>query len=263
MSTASLSGAIAVLIPAFDEADALPAVLAALPSEACGLPVVAVVIDDGSEDQTADVAATSGARVERLGVNQGGGAALRRGFALARAEGAAFVVTMDADGQHLPGDLTRLLEPVVQGQADLAIGSRVLGSAEPNTFARELGIRVFNRLVSFLTRTQISDCSNGYRAMRAEILDSLDLRQEQFHTSEFLIQALARGIRVVEVPVAVARRTHGLTKKPRALGYGFGFARAIVVTWLRTRSAPAARPSRRTGHTPNAPEPLAPGGRDA
>src|SRR4051794_69650 len=133
MSAGSVSGAIAVLIPAFNEADALPAVLAAIPAEACGLPVVSVVIDDGSTDQTAAVAAAAGARVERLGVNQGGGAALRRGFALARAEGAAFVVTMDADGQHLPGELTQLLEPVVEGRADLAIGSRVLGSAEPNT----------------------------------------------------------------------------------------------------------------------------------
>lgn len=263
MSAASLSGAIAILIPAFNEADALPAVLAALPADACGFPIVPVVIDDGSEDQTADVAAAGGARVERLTVNQGGGAALRRGFALARAESAAFVVTMDADGQHLPGDLTRLLEPVVQGHAELAIGSRVIGTAEPNTFARDLGIRVFNRLASFLTSTEISDCSNGYRAMRAEILDSLDLRQEQFHTSEFLIQALAGGIRVVEVPVTVARRTHGVTKKPRALGYGFGFAQAIVVTWLRTRSVRAARPSRRSGRTQNAPEPLVPGRRDA
>jgi glycosyltransferase involved in cell wall biosynthesis len=263
MSEASLSGAIAVLIPAFNEADALPAVLAAIPSEACGLPVVAVVIDDGSADQTADVAAAAGARVERLGVNRGGGAALRRGFALARAESAAFVVTMDADGQHLPDELTRLLKPVVEGQADLAIGSRVLGSAEPNTFARELGIQVFNRLVSVLTRTEISDCSNGYRAMRAGILESLDLRQEQFHTSEFLIQALAHRFRVVEVPVTVARRTHGTTKKPRALRYGFGFARAIVLTWVRTRTVRVALPSRRTGRTPSAPEPLAPGRRDA
>src|SRR3954469_15492926 len=99
--------------------------------------------------------------------------------------------------------------------------------------------------------------------MRAEVLESLDLRQRQFHTSEFLIQALARGIRVVEVPITVARRTHGVTKKPRALGYGFGFARAIVVTWLRTRSVRAARPSPRIGRTPSAREPLAPGRRDA
>jgi glycosyltransferase involved in cell wall biosynthesis len=245
--------AVTVLIPAFNEADALPPVLDGMPRTACGLAVGTVVLDDGSVDGTAAVAAAHGARVERLEVNRGGGAALQRGFALARAEGAAYVVTMDADGQHLPAELERLLAPVVAGDADLAIGSRVLGSAEPNTFARELGIAVFNRLITFLTRTSITDCSNGYRAMRCEILDELDLRQAQFHTSEFLVEALARGFRVVEVPVTVARRTHGTTKKPRTLGYGLGFARAIVATWFRTRRERAARPSRRSAHTPNAP----------
>jgi glycosyltransferase involved in cell wall biosynthesis len=248
-----VKAAVAVLIPAFNEADALPAVLDAMPRSACGLPLVPVVIDDGSTDATATVAAIHGARVERLEGNHGGGAALQRGFAVAHADGASYVVTMDADGQHLPQELERLLAPVVAGEADLAIGSRVLGSAEPNTFARELGIAVFNRLISFLTRTSISDCSNGYRAMRAELPAELDLRQTQFHTSEFLVQALARGFRVTEVPVTIARRTHGTTKKPGALGYGFGFGRAIVGTWLRTLRSRAARPNRRSAHTPNAP----------
>lgn len=249
----SVTGTIAVLIPAFNEAEALPAVLRALPDRVGELPLVPVVVDDGSTDATAVVAAGHGARVERLGQNRGGGAALRRGFAVARTDGAAYVVTMDADGQHLPRELPAVLAPVLAGDADVAIGSRTLGSAEPNTFARELGIAVFNRLISFLTRTQITDCSNSYRAMRTDVLDALELRQDQFHTSEFLIQALAHGFRVVEVPVTVARRTHGTTKKPRALRYGFGFTRAIVTTWLATKRRRAVRPSPRSARTPSAP----------
>lgn len=229
--------------------------LDAIPRAIAGHSVVPVVIDDGSTDRTAEVAAAHGALVERLPFNQGGGAALRRGFESARRTGAAYVVTMDADGQHLPSEMSSLVEPVIAGRADLAVGSRVLGSAEPNTVARELGIVVFNRIVSLLTRTHVSDCSNGFRAMRTGILDSLDLREQQFHTSEFLIEVLARKFVVVTVPVTVARRTHGTTKKPHTLRYGLGFTRAIVRTWIRTR-LPAARPSPRIAHTP--PEPAQP-----
>src|SRR5689334_10702745 len=120
-----LRGAAAVLIPAYNEAEALPGVLRALPLVACGVRLVAVVIDDGSSDQTAAVAAEHGAVVAELGSNQGGGAALRRGFELAHEGGADYVVTMDADGQHAPAEIPSLLGPVVSGSADLAVGSRI------------------------------------------------------------------------------------------------------------------------------------------
>jgi len=146
---------------------------------------------------------------------------------------ARVVVTLDADGQHLPEEMSRLVKPVLDGEVDVAHGSRVLGQAEPNHFARELGIVFFNRLVSFITRTKVSDCSNGYRAVRTSVLPQLVLRQEQFHTSEFLIEAIKRGVPAKEVPVTVARRLHGHSKKPAVVRYGVGFANAIVRAWLR------------------------------
>ncbi len=82
----------------------------------------------------------------------------------------------------------------------------MLGKAEPNHHSRELGIVFFNRMVSLITRTKVSDCSNGYRAVRIDVLPQLVLRQEQFHTSEFLIEAIKRGIPAKEVPVTVASR---------------------------------------------------------
>ena len=88
-------------------------------------------------------------------------------------------------------------------------------------------------MVSLITRTKVSDCSNGYRAVRADVLPQLVLRQEQFHTSEFLIEAIKRGIPAKEVPVTVARRLHGHSKKPAVVRYGLGFANAIVRAWLR------------------------------
>jgi glycosyltransferase involved in cell wall biosynthesis len=256
-----LSESVLVVIPAYEEEAALPGLLDRMPASVCGLMLTTLVVDDGSRDRTAQVARQHGALVERLDHNQGGGAALHAGFDYAISSGADIVVTMDADGQHLPEELEGLVKPVATGQAGLAIGSRILGHAEPNTFARELGISFFNRLISFLMRRRISDSSNGYRAFRTDVLPTLDLRQQQFHTAEFLIQALARGVEVVEVPITVARRTHGTTKKPRTLRYGYGYARAILDTWLRTLPL-RVRPSRRNGHTPDVPAPPAPAHRD-
>ena len=91
------------------------------------------------------------------------------------------------------------MQPVLDGEVDVAHGSRVLGHAEANHFAREMGIIFFNRLVSFITRTKVTDCSNGYRAVRASVLPTLVLRQEQFHTSEFMIEAIKRGVPAKEV----------------------------------------------------------------
>jgi hypothetical protein len=142
-------------------------------------------------------------------------------------------VTLDADGQHRPEEMERLVGPIAEGTVDVAHGSRVLGHAEQNTVAREMGIVFFNRLVSLITRTKVSDCSNGYRAVRAAVLPQLVLRQEQFHTSEFMIEAIKRGVPATEVPVTVDRRIHGHSKKPAVLRYGLGFTNAIMRTWLR------------------------------
>ena len=226
-------GKVAILIPAYNEVDNIEHVLAKLPARVCDRATAVLVVDDGSRDGTGDVAEAGGAVVARHVINRGGGAALRTGYRLLSDSGAEVVVTIDADGQHLPEEMPRLVEPVLSGEVDMAHGSRVLGEAEPNTRARELGIVFFNRLVSLITRTKVSDCSNGYRAVRASVLPQLVLRQEQFHTSEFMIEAIKRGIPAKEVPVTVVARLHGHSKKPAVMRYGAGFANAIVRTWLR------------------------------
>jgi hypothetical protein len=226
-------GKIAILVPAYNEAENVGQVLDLMPSEVCGLQTAVLVVDDGSRDGTGDVAAEHGAVVARHVINRGGGAALRTGYRLMVDSGAEIVVTLDADGQHLPSEMERLVQPVLDGEVDVAHGSRVLGEADSNHFARELGIVFFNRLVSTITRTHVTDCSNGYRAVRTSALPQLVLRQEQFHTSEFMIEAIKRGIPAREVPVTVAKRLHGHSKKPAVVRYGLGFANAIVRTWLR------------------------------
>jgi hypothetical protein len=224
---------IAILIPAYNEAENIGHVLDQMPAEVCGVPTAVLVVDDGSRDGTGDVAAAHGAAVARHVTNRGGGAALRTGYRLMVESGAEIVVTLDADGQHRPDEMERLVKPVLDGEVDVAHGSRVLGHADRNHFARELGIVFFNRLVSMITRTHVTDCSNGYRAVRTRVLPQLVLRQEQFHTSEFMIEAIKRGIPATEVPITVEQRLHGHSKKPAVFRYGMGFANAIVRTWLR------------------------------
>jgi hypothetical protein len=224
---------IGVLVPAYNEADNIGQVLDRIPREVCGVPTAVLVVDDGSRDGTDAVAAGHGAVVARHPVNRGGGAAMRTGYRLLADSEARIVVTMDADGQHLPEEMERLVRPVLDGEVAVAHGSRVLGTAERNHPAREAGIVFFNRLVSLITRAHVTDCSNGYRAVRADVLPTLVLRQEQFHTSEFMIEAIKRGVPAKEVPVTVEQRLHGHSKKPAVVRYGVGFANAIVRTWLR------------------------------
>jgi hypothetical protein len=224
---------IGVLVPAYNEAANVGAVLDRIPPRVCGVETATLVVDDGSRDATDEVARAHGAVVARHVINRGGGAALRTGYRLLAESGARIVVTLDADGQHLPEEMEHLVRPVLDGEVAVAHGSRVLGEAEPNHPTREFGIVFFNRVVSFITRTHVTDCSNGYRAVRADVLPTLVLRQEQFHTSEFLIEAIKRGVPAREVPVTVVSRLSGHSKKPAVVRYGMGFANAIVRTWLR------------------------------
>jgi hypothetical protein len=224
---------VAVVVPAFNEAENIGYVLDRIPAEVCGVETAVLVVDDGSRDGTGDLAAEHGVLVARHVINRGGGAALRTGYRLMVESGAEIVVTLDADGQHLPSQMERLVQPVLDREVDVAHGSRVLGSADRNHLSREMGIVFFNRLVSLITRTHVTDCSNGYRAVRTSVLPQLVLRQEQFHTSEFMIEAIKRGVPAKEVPVTVEQRLHGHSKKPAVVRYGVGFANAIVRTWLR------------------------------
>jgi hypothetical protein len=224
---------IAIVIPAYNEEDNIAHVLGRIPATVCGLDTAVLVMDDGSRDGTGEIARAHGAAVARHVTNLGGGAALRTGYRLMVDSDAKIVVTLDADGQHRPEEMAALIQPILDGTVDMAHGSRVLGHAEPNHYAREMGIVFFNRLVSFITRTKVTDCSNGYRAVRTSVLPQLVLRQEQFHTSEFMIEAIKRGVPATEVGVTVDQRLHGHSKKPAVVRYGLGFTNAIVRSWLR------------------------------
>ena len=224
---------IVVISPALNEAENVGAVIHAMPSEVDGHVVVPIVIDDASEDGTADVAREAGALVASLPIRRGGGLALRVGYDVALKLDADVVVTIDADGQHQPEEIPILVKPILDGEADHVNGSRMIGDFERESLIRHLGVHFFSRVVTILTGQRVTDISSGYRATRADTLRRLILEQDQFWTSEVTIEALRKHARVVEVPVTFLTRRGGESKKPKSLRYGWNFSKAIVKTWLR------------------------------
>lgn len=234
---------VAVVIPAYNEAPTVAAVIGEIPREVAGLPSEVIVVVDGASDETAEQAAQAGALVCDVPVNRGQGAALRLGYWLARARGAEVIVTIDADGQYDAHDLTRVVEPILADQVDFVSGSRRLGTELTTDRVRHLGVIVFGAIISVLIRQRITDPACGLRAMRAELTGTVVLEQPQYQASELMISAALHGYRLAEVPSTMRdRAAHATaTKKGGNLGYGMRFARAAIHTWRRDRKAARRR----------------------
>ena len=224
-----------VVIPAYNEAVNIGAVLDSIPSEILGYSVERVVADDGSTDDTAGVARRHGAHVIRGSLNFGQGFALSLGYARAIHEDVDAVVTLDADGQHDPKEIEALIRPIDEDVADFVNGSRVLGRQAGGSRARRFGNAVLNLVTQAVLRRRITDCTSGFRAIRTPLLKLLDLKEPQFQSIEPLIQALRHGGRVIEVPITVSPRVAGESKKPANMAYGTRLLHAVIKAWWRSR----------------------------
>lgn len=224
---------ILILMPAWNEEENLPKVLPQIPKEILGRPVKVLVINDGSRDGTAAAALNNNSLVVTHPFNRGGGAALRTGYAVAEIVGTEILVTMDADGQHKPEEIEPLVAPIVRDEADFVIGSRMLGSHDNYSRLRIAGVHFFNRIINTLMGTNVTDCASGFRAIRFSALGKISLLQDQYHTSELIIDAAKKGLRITERPIHIAARIHGYSKKGGNLLYAFGFLRTVLVTWWR------------------------------
>jgi len=223
---------ITVIIPALNEPENLDYILPRMPESIMGHPLGVLVVDDGSTDKTLEILQKHGYSVVSNPINRGGGAALRLGYDIAMALGARYIVTMDADGQHLPEEIERLVSPLLDGEFDIVIGSRVLGKSEKDSMVRWIGIHLFNLVINLLAGTKITDCSSGFRAFRMDSLKKVLLLQDQFHTAELIIDAARRGLKIGEVPITMLRRYSGKSKKGKDLSYGFNFSKTILKSWF-------------------------------
>jgi glycosyltransferase involved in cell wall biosynthesis len=224
---------IMVIIPALNEADNLSVLLPRIPAQIGGIELGVLVVDDGSTDATQSVALEHGCLVARTPINRGQGAASRVGYGFLARHGVFIGVTMDADNQHEPSEIATLVEPVLAGRLDLVIGSRILGNADRDSTVRSLGVFAFSRLVSLLTGVHITDCSSGFKAFKIEQMTKLDLREDQFQSSEVLISAAKKGLRIGEVPIHVRRRGFGQSRKGTNFVYGLFWLRTAAKSWWR------------------------------
>src|ERR1043165_1125059 len=172
-----------------------------------------VVVDDGSTDLTASKASAAGATVVKHPVNLGQGAALQTGIAFALSQGAEYLVTFDADGQHRVADIAVLLQGVRYGKVDYALGSRFMRGASNVPLTRRILLQAATLFTRFTTGLRISDSHNGLRAMTRKGASELSIRQNRMaHASEILQQIADSGLNYVEVPVTIAYTHYSLAK---------------------------------------------------
>ena len=234
-----------VVVPAFDEEESLPATLAEIRARAPGVDIV--VVDDGSGDGTRDVARAAGVPVLALPVNLGVGAALQTGFLHALEEGYDVAVQLDADGQHDPADLAKLLAPIEAGRANLSIGSRYVDGASGYhaPVLRRIGMVLFSALATAVTGRPLKDTTSGYRAYDRGVMElcRADFPQD-YPDAPLLIQLARAGFVLEEVPVAMRPRTRGQSfyTWTKSLYYPYKTLLASLVMLLRRPPAVEGKP---------------------
>lgn len=224
---------IMVIIPAFNEADNLKELLQRVPDTIKGKNVGVLVVDDGSVDNTREVVIQAGHLVVQNKINRGQGAAARLGYDVLLRNNIQIGVTMDADNQHLPEEIEKLVTPILNNEYDLVIGSRILGESFKSSLMRDTGINLFTKAINFATGVRLTDCSSGFRAFNVNRISSLNLREDQFQTAEVIVEAVKKSLRIGEVPITIVQRKHGASKKGRDFKYGLFFAKTILKSWWR------------------------------
>jgi glycosyltransferase involved in cell wall biosynthesis len=198
-----------VVIAAYNEATVIADVVADVLAGGHG----AVVVDDGSRDDTAECAERAGAAVVRHPINLGQGAALQTGIEFALARHADVIVTFDADGQHRASDIPALIAALAQHAADFALGSRFLGATVNMPASRRWLLKAASWFTRATTGLAITDSHNGLRAMTRRGASRIHLRQNRMaHASEVLHQIAASGLKYVETPVTIHYSAYSLAK---------------------------------------------------
>jgi hypothetical protein len=229
-----------IVVPVFNEAETVGSVVAAARAYA---PVL--VVDDGSRDGSADAARRAGAEVIRHPHRRGKGAAIRTGVAAARERGASEVVTLDGDGQHSPADLDAILDAARSRPRTIVVGGR-LDEPEPDALPPERlnAIRVAGFFVNWACGVKLHDTQSGFRVYPIELFDEVRLRRGGFvFETEVLVAAVARGWRVLEIPVAAIPRARQRSRfRPITDGVAIGgyLAGRVGIRWAREAGALAA-----------------------
>ena len=228
-SPAPASRRIVAVVPAYNEGRAIAAVVRECQRHADGV----VVVDDASSDDTAERAALPGVDVLRHPINLGQGAALQTGIARALALGATHVATLDADGQHDPAEIDRLVKAMDAAGAQVALGSRFLGAAVGIPAHRRAVLRLAVLFTRLTTGLRVTDCHNGFRVFSADAARRLRILQNRMaHASEILEEISRKRLPYVEVPVTIRYTDYSLAKGQSSFN-SLNLLLDLFLHWLR------------------------------
>jgi glycosyltransferase involved in cell wall biosynthesis len=230
---------ILIIIPAFNERQNIKNTLNEIAS--IKLKPDVIVIDDGSRDSTAKEAGAVGANVISLPFNLGIGGAVQTGFQYAEIYGYDIAIQVDADGQHDVSFLNTILAPVLEGNADMVIGSRFMPRQEKgykSSFFRRIGIGFFVRLIGLLTGCHIYDPTSGFRCYNKKMIRLFSRHYpHDFPEPEAIVLARKFGARILELPVVMRKRQGGASsiRYFKSLYYMLKVTFAILLDMLKTR----------------------------
>ncbi len=226
-----------IIVPAYNEEESLPGVLADIRSQFPAADVL--VVNDGSKDGTLQVARNSGINVLNLPFNLGIGGAMQAGYLYATAQGYDITIQFDGDGQHLALEIPKLLEPLEQGRADIVVGSRFI---EPSGYRapifRRIGIAIFSIVLSRILGNPLTDTTSGFRAANRKVTEYFSRSYpEDYPEVEALVMAHRSGFRIAEVPVSMRGRIGGQTSinAARSVYYMVKVLLAVFIDLLKKR----------------------------
>jgi glycosyltransferase involved in cell wall biosynthesis len=233
------SSKILVIVPAFNEQGNIGRTVQEILRGPVSVDVL--VIDDGSKDATADEARAAGAKVVSLPFNLGIGGAVQTGFQYAWRHGYSIAVQIDGDGQHDAGFLPQLLAPVMQGTADMSVGSRFMEASEgfKSSFSRRLGIGFFVHLINALTGVRVTDPTSGFRAHNQKLIQVFArYYPHDFPEPEAIVVARRMNAGITEVPVVMRSRKAGASsiRHFKSMYYMLKVTLAILLHMLRRES---------------------------
>jgi glycosyltransferase involved in cell wall biosynthesis len=220
-----------IQIPCLNEADTLPATLADLPRAISGIDLIEVlVIDDGSRDGTSEVARNAGVdHIVRLRRNKGLAAAFAAGIDASLKRGADFIVNTDADNQYSGQEIPRLLQPLLNGEADIVIGDRNIAELEHMSWRKRQLQRLGSWVVRQVSNTSVPDTTSGFRAYTRDAALRMTIVSEFSYTLETIIQAGKKRMAIAHVPIA----TNPRTRKSRLFDSVFSYIKQSAATIVR------------------------------
>ena len=190
-----------IVIPAYNEASSIGQVLASLIK--AGYRSI-VVVDDGSSDSTFKIASSYKVEVLKHPINRGQGAAIKTGIDFALIKGADILVTFDADGQHQVKDIKSMIDPIIQGKADITLGSRFIRKGTNISFLRKIYLKVGAFIIWLMYGVRLTDSHNGLRAMSRKAAEKIEIKCDKMdHASEIIDQLRKKRLRYREIPVDI------------------------------------------------------------